>query len=669
MTRSRSIVIVFALGIIGVGFLVTFVPGLALGGGHSALLSLLGLIALFQGLRVGRDWFHSDREVTDLPDTDHRDSHPVPGTDVDALFATFISEDDAAALRAWDTLRKRLETTAVTVLRQAYGWSEATAHEQLQTGSWTTNQYAAAFFATDITSHDRLGTQLRTAMRARPDISRRATQARHVVAALGQLTGTSAPLSARDSRDTISDTGTDSLPSAPENAMHRSSVDDTSASGSPPDSSETDTDVETDTETATQQWRGVSAFAVVALAVSLLITSPPLVLASATASLFSIYQYAATPPAVSVVVDRVVSDPQPEPGTAIDVTVMVTNTGDAILPDLRLADGVPPGLAVTDGTAQATTVLRPGATTTFTYTVTATRGEHEFEPVHVLAYGVTGAIERAVRVADPTTITCIPVFSPDSDAILPLRQQTTPLTGTVTATAGGAGAEFYGVREYRSGDPTARIDWNHLASTGDLATLEYREERAATVVVLIDAREAAYRAPQEAPSAVERSIEAAGQTAAALLDDSNLVGMSALAPTECWLAPSAGESQAVRARALLGSHPAFSVRPPATPYRTAHDTMRLRSQLPADAQLVLCSPCCDDHIVAVAQRLEASGHRVTVISPDPTVQGDGSIGQQLARLERATRLERLRTRGIPVLDWAADESFGVAALRAEVVMS
>jgi len=71
---------------------------------------------------------------------------------------------------------------------------------------------------------------------------------------------------------------------------------------------------------------------------------------------------------------------------------------------------------------------------------------------------------------------------------VPLRPQTSQYTGRTPADAGGDGVEFYATREYRMGDPMSRIDWNQTAKTGDMRTVEHRVERSVTVALLVDAR-------------------------------------------------------------------------------------------------------------------------------------------------------------------------------------
>jgi uncharacterized protein (DUF58 family) len=70
--------------------------------------------------------------------------------------------------------------------------------------------------------------------------------------------------------------------------------------------------------------------------------------------------------------------------------------------------------------------------------------------------------------------------------------------------------------------------------------------------------------------------------------------------------------------------------------------------------VLLVSPLTDGYVPQVARRLDEAGHRVTVVSPDPTA--DRTPGHRLARVVRALRISELRAAGLPVVDWAPDES-------------
>ena len=412
----------------------------------------------------------------------------------------------------------------------------------------------------------------------------------------------------------------------------------------------------------TNHWAGVSAVSLLAASLAVVARAPPLLVAAVVAVGFEAYVRGATAPVPSLTVSRELSTDAPDPGEAVTVTVTVTNDGDGLLADLRLVDGVPDALAVDDGPARLGTALRPGKRARFWYTVEAVRGVHEWEPMQVLARDASGAAERelSVAAAEPTGFTCTPAL--DATADLPLRGLTTQYTGRVPTDVGGAGVEFHGLREYRHGDPLKRVDWTQLARTGELATREFREERAATVVLLVDARTEAYRAPAaDVENAVERSVDAAGAVAPALLDAGDRVGLAAFGPQECWLGPATGVDHRTRLRRTLATHPAFAPTPVEGTFYPYVRLRRLRRRLSTDTQLIVCTPLTDDYMATVVRRLDAYGHLVTVLSPDPTT--DDTVGRRLAAVERRTRMSDLRRVGVRVLDWG-DDSLAVELERA-----
>jgi uncharacterized protein (DUF58 family) len=412
----------------------------------------------------------------------------------------------------------------------------------------------------------------------------------------------------------------------------------------------------------TNRWVGLEGAALLVAAVGVVLQRPALLLVAGLGVAYTAYARFGDAPEPPLSVERRVAEDSPEPESPVEVSVTVRNTGVGTLSDLRLVDGVPPGLTVTEGSPRLGTALRPGAAVTFSYAVEAVRGSHTWEPLTAVARNPAGGRERKVEIdsADPTTLSCTPPLDATDD--LPLRGLTTPYAGRVATDVTGSGLEFAATREYRRGDPLGRIDWNRYARTGELSTVEFRRERAAAVVLLIDARDVAYvAADPEHRHAVERSVDAARRAFASLLDTGDRVGIAALSPADCWLPPGAGREHRSRARELLAAHPALAPTPPKQPYGTARDVQRLRRRLPADAQVLFFSPLVDDHASAAARRLDAHGHPVTVVSPDATA--DGSVGRRIARLERRNRLVGLRRAGIRVVDWE-DASLAKAVFRA-----
>ncbi|MXR51113.1 DUF58 domain-containing protein [Halovenus sp. WSH3] len=398
----------------------------------------------------------------------------------------------------------------------------------------------------------------------------------------------------------------------------------------------------------TRHWLGVGIVALVCLGVGVLTRSPAVLLGSVVGIGYVAYARAHSLDDPGLTIERTVEDADPEPGEEVEVTVRITNDGPELLADVRLIDGVPESLAVSEGSPRRGTVLRPGESETLSYTVTATRGHHEFGPALVLVRNLPGSVEREVYLRDETTIECSPSTRPIQRSV-PVRNSVTGLPGQIETETGGSGITFQTIREYQPGDPLSRIDWNYRARTGELATVDFQQQRAASVVVLIDVRETAYVGPSpDAPNAVERSVAGAAQVFERLLDDGNLVGIAAMGEADCWLAPGTGNAHRERARKLFGSSPALSPSPPESG-RTSDWLRQLRQQLDPGTQLLVFSPLCDPGTVRIIRDLDARGFPVTVISPDPT--GSRTAAQKLFTLRRRLTLTALRRASIPVMDW------------------
>jgi uncharacterized protein (DUF58 family) len=397
----------------------------------------------------------------------------------------------------------------------------------------------------------------------------------------------------------------------------------------------------------TGRWRGIVAVALFLVAVGVLTDRPAVLLLGVVGAGFAAYPHLVGPPTVDLELERRVADDRPARGEPVEVTTSLTNVGSSTLLDVRIIDGVPPMLRVVSGGPRHAAVLRPGETATFSYTVGADRGHHQFEPATVLVRDVTGAHEVETTVAAGTELDVA-----DADLSVPLRRQTAGFAGRLVTDEGGSGIEFHAVREYRPGDPMGRIDSKRWARTGELTTIDFREERRTSVLLLVDAREPAYRsAEDDEPNAVAHSLAGAEQLLASLSDTRNFVGLAAVGRALCWEAPGVGPDHYTRLRQLLRTHPTLSPRPPSDEETDSVDSQReqLRTRIGTDTQVVVCSPLTDDWIVETIQTLEAMGHPTRVLSPDVTAAE--TLGERLAQFERTTRIDALRNAGIPVVDW------------------
>ncbi|MFC7080291.1 DUF58 domain-containing protein [Halorussus caseinilyticus] len=183
---------------------------------------------------------------------------------------------------------------------------------------------------------------------------------------------------------------------------------------------------------------------------------------------------------------------RPPPGEEVAVTLTVRNEGESALADVRVVDGVPDELAVVSGSPRAAVALRPGEEATCSYSVVAKRGDYDFDDpaVRVRTASGTDRATTEIPAAGETTLSCSRSVSDPPFGRPSLRR-----VGTHTTDSGGEGVEFHSTREYRPGDPVSRVDWRRFAKTGDLTTVEFREERAARTVVVVDARPVARTTP------------------------------------------------------------------------------------------------------------------------------------------------------------------------------
>ena len=367
-------------------------------------------------------------------------------------------------------------------------------------------------------------------------------------------------------------------------------------------------------------------------------------------------------------IERTLSNTRPNPGEPVTVTLRIENESRRMVPDLRVSEDLPESLTVISGSSAVATAVPPGGETTHSYEIIAPRGEFRFGDLTVRRRNLASTLGSAdVVTPDGTTeFTCETLI--DS---LPLRQQTIQFVGETPTNNGGAGVEFFSTREYRPGDPLNRIDWNQYARSGTLSTVEYRLERAVTVVFIIDDRAAGHvDAIGGGPNSFDLTLYAAARGVVTSLEDGNETGMATLSGE--WVDPGVGDHTRSRiedvmetaeptTRSLLESTESGSDEREASTDDANADRavaadggMKLLHRLPENGQVVICSPLVDDAIVEYAEQCSSYGHAVSVLSPDMTT-GRGvetlSMGNRVGRLRRHQRITALRGRNTAVADW------------------
>jgi uncharacterized repeat protein (TIGR01451 family) len=565
--------------------------------------------------------------LSETPDVELPHLTAIPGDRLDAVLETFPGVD-AVEPTSLSAIRSGLRQAAVTVLTRYGGYSDSEASDHVADGSWTTDREAGDFLREQ--GSDAGGTQPAD----RTDRERLIDRATEAIVAASNV--------ARSPGET--DSG--SVPAASSEKI----PEDVEQTAIDPDEIEAGTGLVPGDRRETNHWVGVGFVVLVCLGVGTLTRNPGILLGAIVGIGYAAYARSTPIGALDLAIERSVSETEPEPGETVEVTLTVRNEGSRLLSDLRIVDGVPGSLAVSDGSPRRGTILRSGDSVTLSYTITARRGTHEFGPALALARNLPGSVEQELYLSDPTTITCRPTIQPLQESV-PLRNQATPYTGQVETDNGGTGVEFQSVREYHPGDSLGQIDWNRRARTGELTTIDFREERAATVVILVDCRRSAYVGPTETgATAVEQAISGAERTFTRLLADGNQVGIATVGTADRWLAPGTGSSHRHEGTELLGAVPLFESDRAVEAGETPLWSHELGRRLSGTAQVLVFTPLSDPRTLYDLQQFEAHGHSVTVVSPDPTAERTAS--QRLARLRRSVTVTDLRQSGIPVYDWA-----------------
>lgn len=349
---------------------------------------------------------------------------------------------------------------------------------------------------------------------------------------------------------------------------------------------------------------------------------------------------------------RTVSASHIRQGQPVKIHLTVVNEGPQ-LEEVRLLDCIVPPLELLDGQTSALTALPPGGKVELNYTVRGRRSIFTFHDVQAIATGPLGLFQRRVHLRAPAQLFILPA----SLRLHPLKirpPRTRSFAGPIPARQGGAGINFFGVRDYKPGDPLRWINWKAHARHGRaLFTTEFEQERVADVGLILDARRQT-DVQMGGESLFEHSVQAAAALAQAFLDDGNRVGLLVYGRGQQATFPGYGKLQGERILRALAEA------------RTG-DNIRSLSYLPARffpsrSQIVMISPLNPGDL-PVLTRLRAYGYQILVVSPDPVTfearwlepHAGLPLAVRIARLERLLLLRKLQRVGVQVIDWQVDQ--------------
>ncbi|MBI3162261.1 MAG: DUF58 domain-containing protein [Chloroflexi bacterium] len=382
--------------------------------------------------------------------------------------------------------------------------------------------------------------------------------------------------------------------------------------------------------------------------------------------LYLLFGFWNAPESIDLCIQRELSVDRTTPNTDVIVTTTITNNGTTI-EELFLDDKISPRLKIRIGSTRRLLRLAKSGSFTFAYTATGPRGSYAFESLHVTATDSTGLIRREADIHSNKKLFIFPEIRRLKRVYIHPRR-TRVYAGTIPGRVGGAGTEFFGVREYQSGDSPRMINWRVSARhTERLYSNEYQQERVADVGIVLDAR-ASTNLFHENTSIFEYNVAATAALSDALLAQGNRVGLFVYSGFLGWTLPDYGKIQRERimqtlARAEVGVSSVFA--------GLDHLSPRM---FPAESQIIIVSALLQDDLNVLVQ-LRGRGYQVMAVSPDPVKfeyqllppSPRVDLALRIAQMERDLFIRRLERAGIHIVEWDVsiplDQAIGPALMR------
>jgi uncharacterized protein (DUF58 family) len=255
-----------------------------------------------------------------------------------------------------------------------------------------------------------------------------------------------------------------------------------------------------------------------------------------------------------------------------------------------------------------------------------------------------GGLLTGTGTVDAAEVFVFPITPPQPTAIP--RTELLDRLGTHLTRHIGRGVEYADVRAYVPGDQLRSVNWPVSARRGRLHVTERLSERAADVVVLLDA----HRQPAgPASQATERGVRGALQVVQSALRNGDRAGVVVLGGPTRWLGADIGRRQFYRVLdAVLAAGAAFE---------TAVGSLAPRAAVPPGAIVVAFSTLLDTDFALALIDLCKRGHVVIAVDTlegAPFATPQDPLIVRMWGLQRSFMYRDMRTVGVDVVAWRDD---------------
>jgi uncharacterized protein (DUF58 family) len=257
-----------------------------------------------------------------------------------------------------------------------------------------------------------------------------------------------------------------------------------------------------------------------------------------------------------------------------------------------------------------------------------------------------GGLLTGTATVDVAEVTVFPPAPPQPTPIP--HSELLDRVGTHLTRHPGRGVEYADIRAYVPGDPLRSVNWPVSARRGSLHVTERLTDRAADVVVLIDA----YPQPHgPATVATERSVLGAAQVVQTALRNGDRAGIVTLGGRHPrWVGADIGQRQFYRiVDAVLGSGDGFE---------TTTGTLAPRAAVPPGALIIAFSTLLDTEFALALTDLRKRGHvvlAVDVLAGPPFEEEPDPLVARIWTLQRTAMYRDMASVGVDVASWSQQQ--------------
>ncbi|MCK5397205.1 MAG: DUF58 domain-containing protein [Thermoplasmata archaeon] len=358
-------------------------------------------------------------------------------------------------------------------------------------------------------------------------------------------------------------------------------------------------------------------------------------------------------------IERRISESRIMAGDSVTIEVIIKNTGSKI-ELLEVIDNLPDYVVLKEGNNRALLSLDEGEEQSFSYELDCPlRGRYILEAMdlNIMDSGRLHKVKGLMMEA--TEFSVLATVEPMKGVKIAPRK-TRNWVGQIKSRRIGIGTEFYGMRDYVSGDEMRNINWKASSRYDKLVTNEYEAECSGDVTLILDARIEANVGFIE-NSAVEHGVRAASTISQHILEDKNRVGLIVLRDIIDEVYPAFGKRHFYK----LSEH-LLDVKPMGLlPFENVG--WMVTSYFPLESQIIVISALTDREIISTIGDLCARGYDVVVISPSPAglespmIEDSPSkdLAFRILKMERNNLITELN-RYARIIDWNTDDPLAKA---------